>query len=89
MSRIDQRVAGATCRTAPRRSCALTSEDVARGAGHDRGEQRLVVVVRREDEGLIAGSTARTSRHLDPDRRAVEYGDVHSTQECAVASDES
>ena len=41
-------------------------EDVAGGAGHDRGEQRVVVVVRREDERLDRGvDGADVAAHVD------------------------
>ena len=55
-------------------------EDVAGGAGHDRGEQRLVVVVRRQDQRLDVRVRERTSRQTSMPEpsgsRAVEDGDV-------------
>ena len=42
-------------------------EDVARGAGHDRGEQRLVVVVGREDQGAdVRVDGADLAADVDP-----------------------
>ena len=38
------------------REAADLLEQVARGAGHDRGEQGVVVVVGREDEAAGAGA---------------------------------
>ena len=57
-------------------------EDVARGAGHDRGEQRLVVVVGRQDERRDLG-VAGPDLPADVDARpvgqaAVEDGHVGS-----------
>ena len=55
-------------------------EHVAGGAGHDRGEQRLVVVVRRQDQAPIARvHRADRAAHLDPGavgQPGVEHRDV-------------
>ena len=62
-------------------------EHVARGARHDRGEERLVVVVRRQDQGADGGVLG-PDRAADVDARAVretrvEDGDVRA--ECGDA----
>ena len=57
-------------------------EHIARRPGHDRGEQRLVVVVRGEDECLdVRSDGSDGSAHLDAGpvgESGIEHGDVGS-----------
>ena len=87
--RVDEGVAGGDVgdRLGQRRAADLL-EQVAGGAGHDRGEQGFVVVVRREDEAPGAGAA-----HLDltahVDAAAVGQARVeqrHLRSECRYAA---
>ena len=61
--RVEQRLAGGDpADRVDQVGAADLLQHVAGGARHDRGEQRLVVVVRGEDDALIAGSLERIAR---------------------------